>query len=295
MKKKLLSMAIGLSVCLASFGSFASDRTLDELANMKYEGSKSALEELTADQASVRNTAQMEAALATGAQHGYLMQMKALKIAILEREVQLDKIYDFNSLMKVAFNGEEELYLLPPVIKEANDVVSVADNARQMRISGKIWLIDKPERLVTAAPNWRQYLVFDQPVEVSDPPTVLLPRSPEEMMNWGDWVTMGWEAGMRQADREMQRRSVNLGEDFIGMVKYLQLQVEGKVSTPMVVSSVQEVSGGGSQMREFDKVIQLSSPARLNTKADEWKAIPVDTRESYRMPIERNDYDSPMD
>lgn len=63
----------------------------------------------------------------------------------------------------------------------------------------------------------------------------------------------------------------------------------------MVVSSHSEVSGGGNQMRESDRVYQLSRPASLNSDAKDWKAIPLDTRESYRAPIESTEYKSPIE
>ncbi|MGD1524385.1 type IV secretory system conjugative DNA transfer family protein [Vibrio owensii] len=294
-KKTLLSIAVGVTMAVSPLVSHASqDTTLEELTSMKYEGRKDDLGSLSLDQTAIRNTAQKNAALAVGAQYGYQSHMNELKEAINNKAVQLDKIFDFNTLMKVAFNGEDELYLLPPVIQEVNDVVSVSNNSRQLRVSGKVWLVKTPERLVTAAPNWRQYLVFDNDIEISNPATVLLPRTVEEELNWKDWVLQGWKAGHKQADREMNRRVVNLGEDYIGMVKYMKLAVQGKVSAPMIVSSHQEVTGGGSQMRESDKVIQVSRPASLNSNAKDWKAIPLDTRESYRFPVERTEYTPPI-
>lgn len=294
-KKTLLSIAVGLTMAVSPLVSHAStDRTLDDLASMKYEGREGDLGSLTLDQSSVRNSAQKDAALAIGAQYGYRNHMIELKDAVNDKAVQMDKIFDFNTLMKVAFDGNNELYLLPPVIQEVNDVISVSDNSRQLRVSGKVWLVKTPERLVTAAPNWRQYLVFDNDVEIDDPATVLLPRTVEEQLNWKDWVLKGWKAGRKQADREMYRRVVNLGEDYIGMVKYMKLAVEGKVSAPMIVSSHQEVTGGGTQMRESDKVIQVSRPASLNSNAKDWKAIPLDTRGSYRFPVERTEYQPPI-
>jgi hypothetical protein len=235
----------------------------------------------------MRLRAMKDAALAIGAQHGYVDQLNKLKAQINANSKNLDDIYDFSVLMRLASDKDSELYLLPPVVQESHDIVSTSDDATRMRISGKMYVILKPEKLVTAAPNWRQYLLFDQDVEIVSPPDVLLPRDNSEKEKWSKWIDKGWEAGIRQAEREMTYRVRQLGDDFTGMTRYMILLTNGKISKPVVVSSHQNVIGKGSQMREDEKIIQLSSPASLNPNAKKWEAIEMDNRKSLRYPSEK--------
>jgi defect-in-organelle-trafficking protein DotC len=235
----------------------------------------------------MRLSAMREAALAVGAQHGYVAYLNEVKEFLKGDSETFNNLFDFSVLMKLATNNpNSELYLLPPVIRETRNLVSVSDDATQVRQTGTQWTIHKPERLVSRAPDWRQYLIYDQGVEVSTPSQILLPKTPEEKKLWSSWIVKGWTSGQRQADRELTYRVRRLGNDFIGMVKYMTLVDQGKISKPTLVSSQQSVTGGGNSMREDERFLRLSRAAQLNPNYTEWDAKILDNRDSLRYDIE---------
>ncbi|MND11575.1 hypothetical protein D3C87_351530 [compost metagenome] len=294
MKNNIAKVTVLAAIIGASFQCVSADFTqqnmsLNSLQSMDNKNSTVLLKEAgigVDDTTQMRLKAMKEAAMAAGAQHGYVDHMNELKTAISRDDAALDDLYDFSVLMRLASGVDNDLYMLPPVINESNNVVATSDDSRRMRISNRMYVIEKPERLVTAAPNWRQYLLFDQAIEVVSPPNVLLPRDNNEKKYWSEWVQSGWIQGVNQAEREMTYRVRQLGNDFVGMTRYMRLVTDGKISKPVVVSSHQNVIGKDNEMREGEKVIQISVPARLNPNASKWDTIEMSNRDSLRYPTE---------
>lgn len=294
MKNNIAKVTVLAAIIGASFQCVSADFTqqnmsLNSLQSMDNKNSTVLLKEAgigVDDTTQMRLKAMKEAAMAAGAQHGYVDHMNELKTAISRDDAALDDLYDFSVLMRLASGVDNDLYMLPPVIQESNNVVATSDDSRRMRISNRMYVIEKPERLVTAAPNWRQYLLFDQAIEVVSPPNVLLPRDNNEKKYWSEWVQSGWIQGVNQAEREMTYRVRQLGNDFVGMTRYMRLVTDGKISKPVVVSSHQNVIGKDNEMREGEKVIQISVPARLNPNASKWDTIEMSNRDSLRYPTE---------
>lgn len=261
--------------------------SLNDLKNLNFTQSKKSSVKGIFDPKDIRVKDMRKTALAVGAQNGFVQRVNELKSKINDNKDSLDNIFDFNVLMKLSSGELEEMYLLPPVISTTKNMTTISDSATRIRISGTMYNIDKPARLATNAPNWRQYLIFDQPVDITKPVANLLPRDSNESLLWENWVEQGWYAGHNQAEREMSYRVRRLGQDFVGMTRYMILASEGKVNKPVVISSTDDVSGGGSQMRINDQVIQLAVPAQLNTNDNDWEALILDTRQSLRYPDEQ--------
>lgn len=239
-----------------------------------------------------RSKAMKEAALAVGAQNGYIEHLGYLKEEIIKKEDSMDDIWDFSLIMKLASGKLDEMHLLPPVMRKSERIISLSADSSRIKIAGNMYEIIKPARLVSIAPNWRQYLIYDQKMLASKPSKVLLPKDDEEMTAWSEWVEEGWEAGIIQAEIEMTYRSRKLGQDFNGMVKYVQLLTEGKVLKPIVSSSHQNVVGSNNKMIVDEKILQLAIPARLNSNANDWEPLVLDTRGALTQPTERKTYKS---
>lgn len=238
------------------------------------------------DSTKIRLKSMKSAAISLGAQHGYIHRLNALKNEITQNSDALDMIFDFNTLMKLASHGNSELYLLPAIIRESNNVIALSDNSKHLRISGKIWEIVQEERLVGLAPNWRTYLILDSNIQMPSPHKALLPKSQEEKNAWAEWVAQGWIAGIDQAEYEMTHRVRRLGADYNGMSRYMRLVLEGKAERPIISQYTQHVAGGGSQMREQDTVYQISRAATLNSDYKEWNTLILDPRKGFRHKIE---------
>ncbi|MFS1426442.1 type IV secretory system conjugative DNA transfer family protein [Vibrio splendidus] len=290
MKRNKITIAAGLLLSLLSMNASASYGSIDDIGNLQYE--EKAVDKESASAGGQRSEAQRDAALSVGAQYGYLAYMNALKAEIKAKEANFDVLFDFNTLMKLVSDGYDELYMLPPVVMEINDSIQLSDDAKTIKLEDRVYQILKQERLVTSAPNWRQYLLYDRDIEIVEPANVLLPKTIGEGLNWKEWVFNGYESGMRQADREMKRRAENLGVDYNGMLRYSRLTQQNKINKPVVVSSYNEVIGNGKRMAEGERIIKLQVESSLNSNSEEWEALILDTRDSLRMPIERPEYNS---
>jgi len=245
------------------------------------------------DDSAIKMAAMRDAALATGAQHGYAGRMEVLKTEIDYQGDALDGLYDFGALMRLTAQGDSELYLLPPVIEAAENVMATDSAQRRIRISNQLFVITEPARLVTRPPDWREFLVFDSPRPLSIPDKVLLPKTQEEQRYWAAWVAEGWEAGSIQADQEMTSRVRNLANTYIGMARYARMNLEQKVDAPNVTSITQNVTGNDNEMRLDDRVYELTEDARMNLDSERWKAIPTDSRDSLLTPDEAEIINAP--
>jgi defect-in-organelle-trafficking protein DotC len=288
LKKTILSAVVTFG--LAALNANASEQSYLPLSNLKnIEFKKTYLQENTGPDSgavNLRLKAMRDAAVMVGAQHGYISQMNKRKNEVMAMEDEMDALFDFGTIMRLSGGIIEEMYMLPPVIQEVNNVVAVSDNANEMRHTEKYYNILSPARLVLSPPDWRQYLIFDQPIETSTPPDQLLPKNNDEKRLWKEWVEEGWVAGEIQGEREFVYRERNLGRDFSGMLVYLRLTLQNGIDKPIVVSSFEDVTGGGNEMRIGEKVIKIASPGLLNPNADNWKPLIMDTRGSLAYPVE---------
>lgn len=239
------------------------------------------------DLANKRQEAMREAALAVGAQNGYVSEMNKLRKQINRDAKSMDDLWAFKDLMRLAAPGEKALYFLPPVIHESQDVTARSDDNNRIKVSGVYYDILKKERLVTNPPDWREYLLIDLPVDVSKPVGALLPKTPAEQQLWSDWVSEGWEAGLLQANAEMTARVRNLGSDFRGMVLYLRLVKERKIEPSYVAAQYRGKVNEGDSMHLQQRTFAITAPASFNGNEKEWIPMDLDPRGSYRTPDEQ--------
>jgi len=224
--------------------------------------------------------------VSVGAQHGYAARMSELEEKFLSISSYLDQMIDFRAVMLAATDSEEELFLLPPVVTETKGMSALSEDGETLRLTGTTFNILKPERLVLAAPTWRQYLIATPEIEVKNPHPTMLPKNSKEKAIWAEAVKRGWQAGSTQADHEMNDRIEQMGLDFLGMLRYMRLVAEGKVSKPIIAKTHQNVIGGGSEMRLNDTTYRLTSESSLLSNVKLWKPLLLDTRDGLRYDVE---------
>lgn len=291
MRKSILNLLLLTALALVTTGAIAAEqpeqsKSLDELQRLDFVAGSIADNAVTGEEPDLRLNAMRSAAFSVGAQHGYVDQFAHMKSQLRANADYLDEIWDFGTVMRLASKGPRELYLLPPVIQEVNDATVSSSDHNRIRVADKLYRIVKDERLVLSPPNWRTYLLFDQPVDLSLPARPLLPKTPQEKARWAQWVAEGWAAGVRQASREMAHRFRQLGADFNGMVRYMRLAVEGRIRETDVASNRQWVAGRDDQMRINERTYQISRPAAFERDLDKWRLRNVDPRNGYRYPLE---------
>lgn len=238
------------------------------------------------DLANKRHESMREAAIAVGAQNGYVSEMNKLRTQLNSESKTWDMQFPFKDVMRLAAPGEKSLYFLPPVIHESKEVTAHSDDNNRIKVSGQYYDIVKKERLVTAPPDWREYLLIDIPVDVSKPVGALLPKTPQEQQLWSDWISEGWESGVLQANAEMSSRIRNLGSDITGMVRYLRLVKERKIEPSYVASQYIGKVNAGDSMHMNQRTFAITAPASFNGNEKQWIPLDLDPRGSYRTPDE---------
>ncbi|OGT26869.1 MAG: type IV secretion system protein DotC [Gammaproteobacteria bacterium RIFCSPLOWO2_02_FULL_42_14] len=215
----------------------------------------------------IRYAAIEQAATSLGARGGLAWEARNLDLALSDDAPFLDQVFDFNQLL---LNHD----VLPPVLVESNDNLSLDDNDT-LRIATKSYRIIHSARFVTAPPNWRDYLWmrFQQPV-LSD--RSLLPQTQAEAMVWNHFLKNGWENGAKQAVAIFTDNLNQMEQDMIGMILYRKLLAEHMVSAPFVATAELGVTGDASQLRINDQVLRITAQSEMQTNPKKW--LPVITK-----------------
>lgn len=289
LKPLLLALAVGMSAQAAHAAELTpgvqyDNSSLQELQTLHYYKDMPLAGD--DDIANKRHESMREAAIAVGAQNGYVSEMNKLRTQLNSESKTWDMQFPFKDVMRLAAPGEKSLYFLPPVIHESKEVTAHSDDNNRIKVSGQYYDIVKKERLVTAPPDWREYLLIDIPVDVSKPVGALLPKTPQEQQLWSDWISEGWESGVLQANAEMSSRIRNLGSDITGMVRYLRLVKERKIEPSYVASQYIGKVNAGDSMHMNQRTFAITAPATFNGNEKQWIPLDLDPRGSYRTPDE---------
>ncbi len=266
--KFFITVAVLIAVTAFSSEVSANLPTLKELQSIEKESDGSNPVGESSDFAlQIRRDAMREAALSFGARGGLAWRTRVIMETLEKSQTALDKTYDFRRLLITA---PSNLLIEPPIISEALGAFNVSARGDEAAVSDVIYNISRQARIVAAPRSWRQYLERDFDTDITAPPDLLLPETPEERKLWTLWVAEGWEEGMLQADEIFQADLNRLVADFEGMVRYRILLTEGKVSSPYAVHEDRGVTGGGNEMRIGDRAIRISGPAQLRKSGESW-------------------------
>ncbi len=214
----------------------------------------------------IRHDALREAALSYGARGGLAYRTFEIQRRLVEHEASLSKIFNFTRLLISAPSG---LLIEPPIVSEAQRAVIVNGGGQEAAVSDRVLRINKAARIVTAPRNWLLYLERDWGT-VDAPPGLLLPRNDEERAQWKTLVQEGWNAGVAQAEETFESDLDRMTNDYIGMVHYRTLLVQGMISPPYAMHEDRGVTGGGSEMRVGDRGVSITGPSVLIPRSDKW-------------------------
>lgn len=183
-----------------------------------------------------------EAACSLGARGGLARRSREIKYRYEQMSTELSTVYNFQSIMLE--NG-----LLPPVIVKAVNTTRQASDT-EIQFAGVTYTMDKPARLVTVAPTWRQYLYSGlEQNDVDPPPVDFLPKNKTERELWQGEVKRCWDMGVSQANDILRYNQSELKKDFYGMLQYKILALKGEVKVPLVVTKIVESETDGKQKR----------------------------------------------
>lgn len=241
---------------------------LDELQSLRPTSNPFSNDEDKKPQAlDIRRSALKDAALSYGARGGLAMRSYEIRQELRLSTPYLDKTFDFSRLLVLAPSG---LMIEPPIVSEALDALLIESDGQTAAVSDKILQINQNAKIVSAARNWRQYLSRTWE-DVTPPPDLLRPQTPEERRLWVEWVTKGWEQGYEQADEIFQADLNRMTRDFEGMVRYRMLLSQNMITPPFALHEDRGVTGGGDQMRIGDRAMRITGPSQLQAKPDQWQ------------------------
>ena len=215
-----------------------------------------------------RRAAMRLAAVGFGARAG--LARRTWEIAgLLERFAgPLSRVYRFRDLLL----DEGGFTVLPPVLVETRRAFRLARGQDQAASAGRVLRIVEAERIVSAPPDWRDYLIRTwRPPE--PPAAVLVPRDEAETALWRGWLAEGWAHGVALADDIVVSDLDRLNQTFEGVVRWHRLHLARMVTAPGISASAVGISGDGRLLRIDETRVRLGPPARFNLDAKDWRVL----------------------
>lgn len=215
-----------------------------------------------------RREAMRAAALGFGARAG--LARRGWEIArILDRlEAPLSRIYRFPELMLRAHG----FTVMPPVLAETARAFRLGRGGARAATAARVVRILEPERIVSAPPHWRDFLVRAWP-SPEPPVAVLFPRDRAEIRRWRRWLREGWAHGIALADDVFAADLDRLERTFEGIVRWRRAHLSGMASAPVLDAERTGVGGDGRLMRIDELRATLGERTRLELRAGQWRPL----------------------
>jgi defect in organelle trafficking protein DotC len=212
----------------------------------------------------IRYVAIKQTSRGLGAQAGLAWRSQQIN-RLLERDKnKLSQIFNFSYLI---LNND----VLPPVLTEGRNTLNLADD-QNIRISDRDYQIVYPPRFITAPPTWRDYIWMNYK-KPEIPNATLLPKNHREAIVWNQFIKIGWNEGIEQADEIFTANINRLVRDFSGMVLYRKLLAQNMISAPYVAEADLGITGGGNDLHVNDRVLRITSTSELLPNSKVWRPV----------------------
>lgn len=272
---------------LASYSTLSfSSSDISNYMDYKKGGNDSQLIEIQKKQ-DVRLRTMKDAAIHLGIQVGFNEELDNIKSSIAEIEPELSGIFDFGTIMRTANTGKFSMYMLPGVVEEYNGSVVVSEDGREVTTTEKTIRLLENEKMVSEAPDWRNYLYQDQKVAVQEPFDAVLPESDSEQQLWQKWLLEGYEIGLSQANAEVIAKARKLRLNFTGRVKYIRYALTKKFTVPEMSYFKTDLITNDNEMSINQRKYTLNQGAKFNPDTGEWEILFLDNREGFRNDTEK--------
>ncbi len=264
MKERLLNF-LTLLLALLAIGC-SSSQTPVELAEIEALKSPSSTTKIN----SIRLENLKQTARGIAAQASLSWRSRQLNLMLNSQKRNLDRIFNFNYLI---LNQN----VLPPILAEGKNILNLADDFT-IRVADQKYQIVQPPRFITTPPNWRNYIWMGY-IKPEIPNSTLLPQNATERKVWNDYIRIGWNDGIIQADQIFSTNLARLQRDYEGMILYRKLLAQHMVSPPYVSEAELGVTGDGNDIHINDRVLRITSISQLQTDPASWRPI-IPTKES---------------
>ncbi|MEJ6534029.1 MULTISPECIES: type IV secretory system conjugative DNA transfer family protein [Pseudoalteromonas] len=200
-----------------------------------------------------------------GMQEGAYYRNNEIQALLNEKSFVINKTI---SLAKFVIDGK----MLMPTVLEAERIY-VKNSDREARTVHMSYTLDKPPKIVSQVPTWRDYLVRNiakprKPIRNS------YPRTNQESELWASEFKRGWFRGVEQANSIFSSDLNKLSKDVAGLYRFRYLLAQNIVTLPKLIKDESSVmlldSGKTINLNDVKYSIQLDS--RFN-KVTDWKPV----------------------
>ncbi|MFM2343811.1 MAG: hypothetical protein RLZZ210_419 [Pseudomonadota bacterium] len=210
-----------------------------------------------------RKQAVYDTALSLGIKAGLQNQLNIINDGVEKNINQLDKVYNFEPYLIYS-------RVVPPIITEARNLYN-QDGEDAVRLSGALYKIERKARIVSVAPNWREYLNFPKNINVLNTNPAIKPNSSEEASLWKKALHNGWKDGIEQANVMLKQAFDRLNRDFTGMIRFHRFVEEGKVTLPVLAASKMDMTKNASSLILNEELLRLTVQSDF-AEQEAWKA-----------------------
>ncbi|WP_173912959.1 type IV secretory system conjugative DNA transfer family protein [Acinetobacter sp. Marseille-Q1618] len=178
---------------------------------------------------------------------------------------KLDTIYNYRGLMI-------NTVVVPPVIIEAHQISDVS-TPQTFSVLGTRYEIKENARFSHLPPDWRDFLNFNiesQDVGIDALPNELKPKNSAEEKAFKKAMDKGIEEGVREADAIFSHQLNRLNQSYIGMLKFHQFVLSGKITMPAIARSNVSQVGTGNTMMLNQSNFQITQLARFVDDTRKW-------------------------
>ena len=205
------------------------------------------------------------AALGFGSRAGLARRTWEIALMLDRQDAQLGAIYRFGDLVL----REGGFTVLPPVVVETRRAFRLERAGARAASADRVLRILEPARLVSAAPDWRDWLRRSwQPAE--PPAAVLFPRDDEEDARWRRLLAEGWAEGRALADDIFAADLDRLNRTFEGVILWHRLNRTARVTAPGIEIERAGITGHETLVRIGTATVRIARPVRFELDARRW-------------------------
>lgn len=280
----MIRLGLLLIVTALSFPVFSNEeRDITSYLNLK-KGDKNSELVKTSEDEDIRLTTMKDTAVYLGIQVGFNDELRTIYSSIKEIDPDLNRIFDFGVIMRSTNSGSFEMFMLPGIVEEYKGTIEVGSDGRSITTTEKRIEIVSPEKLISEAPNWRNYLYSTEFVDVQKPFEQVLPEpdSAYEQNIWKAHFLKGYEIGVNQANAEIIAKAQMLRKNFTGRVKYIRYMLDGKIEAPKLSLFKEDLIALDNEMRINERTYTINQGARFNPDTGKWEILFLDNRDGLR-------------
>ena len=260
-----------LCCCIASFTStnlVAQDELPQKAQHILISSVSSSSLELSSGEVAAKemrlNAVAVEA-YSWGIQEGVYYRTNEIQAVLNEKSFIINKTVNF---AKFIIDSK----MLMPTVLEAERIY-VKNSDREARTVNMSYTLDKPPRIVSQVPSWRDYLTRTMPKPIK-PIANAYPRNKLEKELWFKEFKRGWFRGTKQADSIFESDKAKLHKEIAGLYRFRFLLAQNIVTLPKLVKNKSSVmlleSGKTINLNDVKYTIQLD--AKFN-KVTDWKPV----------------------